>query len=141
MRRTLITALTWLLIAAVPVRAMAASAMVHCAHEHAGSAQSHAASASHEEVGGLAHLHDPAEGGAIQHSHSHSKVVNSDKSDLANFANCSACASCCVGAALPVTTRLVVVPPPRHSPMLSPFAPVLDIFVPGPERPPRFSLV
>jgi cytochrome P450 len=48
---------------------------------------------------------------------------------------------CCVGAALPVTPRSVVVAPPHISPLFSRVDSVLDVFVPGPERPPRFSLV
>lgn len=136
-----VAALIWLLIIAIPVQAMAVAVKVHCVPGHDGSTQDRAKLADHHD--GIAASHTHGSGSPEETAHAHSKVglVDNGAVDLTNLAKCSACASCCVGAALPVSPRPMVVTPSHHSPLLSPAESVLEIFVPGPERPPRFSLV
>ena len=140
MHGSLAAALTWLLVVAVPVQAMAATVMVHCIPGHEGSTEIHAKSTDHHHAGMASHSHEPGKAQATRHVHSEIGLVDAAAADLTNVAKCSVCASCCVGAALPATSRSIVVSPPHDSPLLSPVEHALDIFVPGPERPPRFSL-
>jgi hypothetical protein len=136
-----VVALIWLLIIAIPVQAMAVAVKVHCAPGHVGSAQDRAKLADHHDGIAVSYTHGPGSSEAKVHAHSEIGLVDNGAVDLTNLAKCSACASCCVGAALPVSPRPMAVAPSHHSPMLSPAESVLEIFVPGPERPPRFSLV
>lgn len=136
-----VAALIWLLIIAIPVQAMAVTVKVHCAPGLEGSAQDRAKLADHHDDIAASHAH--GSGSPEENAHAHSKIglVDSGAVDLTNLAKCSACASCCIGAALPVSPRQMVVSPSQHSPLLSPAESVLEIFVLGPERPPRYSLV
>ena len=141
MHRKFIVALTWLLIVALPVQAMAANVMIHCGPQHGLANAKHSKSADHHHADGVSHSHGSGSSETARQAHAHVGSADAGALDLTDFAKCSACASCCVGAALPVTPRSVVATPTHVSPLFSRVDPVLDVFVPGPERPPRFSLV
>ena len=141
MHRSLATAIAWLLIVAVPVQAMAATVMVHCMSVLDRSATSQTGFPHQHAASTTSHTHDSVDAVVIQHSHSAMDMADAGAEDLKTFAKCSACASCCVGGAPTSTSRSLVVVPPRELPTLRPAERLPDIFVPGPERPPRFSLV
>lgn len=141
MRRRLATALAWVIIVAVPVQAVAATAMVHCMSAFDGSTTSQAEFLDHHAASTASHTHEPVETGVTPHAHSALDNVDADFKDVKTFAKCSACAVCCVGGALTSTSRYLVVVPPRELPTLRPAQPLPDVFVLGPERPPRISLV
>jgi hypothetical protein len=141
MRRKFIVALTWLVIVALPVQAMAANIMSHCGPQHGGADANHPRSADHHHADGGSHSHGPGNSETVHQAHGHVGHANAGAPDLTDFAKCSACASCCVGVALPVTSRSVVIEPPHVSPLLSPVESAPESIVSGPERPPRFSLV
>ena len=141
MHRRLVTAIAWLIIVAVPVQAMAATVMVHCLPAFDGSSSSHAKVPHQHPAGTTSHAHDSVAPVETPHAHSAMDMADAGADDLKPVAKCSACAFCCVGGALTSTSRSLVVIPPRELPTLRPVEALPDIFVPGPERPPRFSLV
>ena len=141
MQRRLATAIAWLIIVAVPVQAMAATVMVHCMSALDRTATSQAELADQHPAGTTSHAHDSVATGVTPHAHSATDMADAGADDLKPVAKCSACAFCCVGGALTSTSRSLVVVPPRELPTLRPVEALPDIFVPGPERPPRFSLV
>jgi hypothetical protein len=141
MHRRLATAIAWLLIVAVPVQAMAATVMVHCMSASDRSATSQTEFQHHHAASTASHTHDSVAAGAPLHSHSAMDTADAGAEDLKVDAKCSACAFCCVGGAPTSTSRSLVDFPPRELPALRPAGPLPDISVPGPERPPRFSLV
>ena len=114
MHRKFIVALTWLLIVALPVQAMAANVMIHCGPQHGGADANHSKSADHHHADGVSHSHGPGSSETARQAHAHVGPADAGAPDLTDFAKCSACASCCVGAALPVTPRSVVVAPPQR---------------------------
>ena len=141
MYRRLATAIAWLIIVAVPVQAMAASAMVHCMPAFDGSATSQAEFPDQHPASTASHTHDSVDTVVTLHSHSAMDTADVGAENLTTFAKCSACAFCCVGGAPTSTARSLVVVPSRELPTVRPVEPLPDIFVPGPERPPRISLV
>ncbi len=133
MRPLLKSLLLWLLVLALPVQALAAAGMRHCA-------------ALHErtpvvaEVPMAAHDHAGAE-------HHHPQVVGQeaplqDMSDASAASgevrsSCSACATCCFALALPVAgVRAASQVPDAFAPA-SPAGPVAPFLTGGLERPPR----
>lgn len=141
MHRRLATAIAWLIIVAVPVQAMAATTMVHCVSAASGSATGQAEIPHQHPASTGSHTHDSVDPVVSQHSHSAVDKTDAGAEELNTFSKCSACAFCCVGGAPTSTSRSLVVVPPRVLPTLRPAEPLPDIFVPGPERPPRFSRV
>ena len=141
MYRRLATAIAWLIIVAVPVQAMAATVMVHCMSTLDRSATSQAEFPHQHPASTASHTHDSVDPVVTQHSHAAVDKTDAGTEDLKTFSKCSACAFCCVGGAPTSTSRSLVVVPPRELPTLRPVEPLPDIFVPGPERPPRISLV
>lgn len=140
MHRRLVTAIAWLIIVAVPVQAMAASGMVHCMTALVRATTSQVEFPDQRPASTSAHTHDSVETVATPHSHSAMDMADADAEDLKSFAKCSACAFCSVGGAPTSASRSLVVAQPRNLPTLRPAEPLPDIFVPGPERPPRFSV-
>lgn len=141
MHRRLATAIAWLLIVAVPVQAMAATVMVHCLSAVDRAATSHTEFQHRHAAGTISHTHDSVADAVRLHSHSSMDMADSGAEDLKTVAKCSACAFCCVGGAPTSTSPSLVVLPPRELPTVLPAGALPDISVPGPERPPRFSLV
>ena len=141
MHQRLVAAIAWLIICAVPVQAIAATAMVHCLPALDGSTSIPAKLSHQHSAGTPSHAHDPVSPVETAHAHPAMDMTNAGVDDLKPVAKCSACAFCCVGGALTATSRSLVVVPPSELPALRPVEALPDIFVPGPERPPRFSLV
>ena len=131
-------ALIWLLVAAVPVRATAVAAMLHCAPSQHGANQGHAVSSDHHDANAV--IHGQHQGGAQAHSHSGLTPLQDSASDTGDLSKCSACASCCVGAALPGYLHSVALSPVPHLAQQPLLTPASDIYMVGPERPPRISL-
>jgi len=144
MRKPWITALAWLLIAAVPVQGFAAALMVNCGPQHHGAAQP---SVRATEVQGQ-HQHAHAARDA-HHAHEHAWAADTAQAhapqdadaEPAAKATCSACAACCIGIALTSSTALPPVIAPSSPPRLEATDPAVDIVASGPERPPRLLLV
>ena len=138
MLKKIIRVLAWLLIVALPVQGVAATAMLHCGPGHHGSADTPVAGAHHDDVGAVSHAHELTEP-TTDPRHHPDEEAQPPVADPSGFAKCSVCATCCLGAGFPMGRRADVISPPHFLPLLSAVVPVLEIFVPGPERPPRYT--
>jgi hypothetical protein len=138
MKRMLKTFLLWLLIAAVPVQAIAAMAGMSCGPAHASAAVSQAAD----------HLLDQQE----QHAHhamsdsstpgSQAHPVEADTSTehhgKAPHAKCSACSAFCIGAVAPPSPIQTNLAPKGSGAKVTSNPPSITEFSPeGRKRPPR----
>ena len=145
MRFSVRSLLIWLMVLAVPVQAIAASAMQHCgpAHQLMQAGLTAASSAD-----GLDQAHD-----AVPHEHSEAATVSDDQQSVDDVSDatlkagalgddytCSACANCCSAVGLPSAVVRIPEPPIAvHASALS--ASTLFSFVPGGlDRPPRTFL-
>lgn len=145
MRFSVRSLLIWLMVLAVPVQAIAASAMQHCGPGHQMMQAGLTAATLVDE-------HDQAQGGA---AHEHAQVatesdVQQTVDDVSNTAltagalgndyTCSACANCCSAVGLP--SVVVRIPEPPIADQATAFsAAALLSFVPGGlDRPPRAFL-
>ena len=129
MTRAFKTFLVWLLMAVLPLHAVAAGIGMSCMPQH----QVVKLEAKAHHSAGEAHAH-----------HAHHAAVQADDADKApqaepqTHSSCSACSAFCVGA---------VAPPSAHSPVLSfdgsdavvvtPVAFAAGFIPAGPQRPPR----
>lgn len=142
MRNSWITALAWILIAAVPVQGFAAALMVNCGPRHHGPA---GPSAQVADLQGH-HAHASNSSG---HTHKHNLTVGVDLADPQQASaldpsapvSCSACAACCIGIGLASAVTLPPGTSPSSPPRFEAADPAVDIVASGPERPPRLFLV
>jgi hypothetical protein len=141
MHRRLATAIAWLIIVAIPVQAMAATVMVHCLPASDGSTGRQVESPHLHPAGTTSHAHDSIGLMETPLAQSVTDTADAGADVMKSAAKCSACASCCVGGAPTSTSRSLVVVPARELPSLRPAESLPDIFVSGPDRPPRYSLV
>lgn len=135
-----IAAVVWLLIVAIPVQGLAATAMTHCGARHSGAVA--ATLVDHALHDHAAAWHD----GASHHSaHQHASASDGpvDTSDLKHdgYVKCSACAACCLGLALPSSLSVLLPVLPSVAANCGVFSSALEVIVTGPERPPRLLLV
>ncbi|MCA1247303.1 hypothetical protein [Massilia sp. MS-15] len=139
MNRLLTTLLVWVLMAALPLHAAAASVNMSCAPvpQHAGAVQM---------IG-----HAPHAGAAADDPHAHHGMHATDAADTAadggssgaeteklSHPSCSACSAFCIGALAPPSSPLAV---PSFAGSEAVFGSPSDLvagFIPdGPQRPPR----
>jgi hypothetical protein len=126
-------ALIWLLTMVIPVYGMASATMLLC------SPAGHIAppaSASHDNHASMHGEHAQADQRA---HHGSDQTAADDTAAMPHHAGqkCSACASCCSGVALPGVTLALTGPDPASAEFPPLLASVLDLVMPGPERPPR----
>lgn len=139
MNRIFKTLLVWLLVALLPLHAVAGSLGMSCAPVHQRSGQGAIDSAPlHHEGAADAHAHhngahaaEPADPGA--HAHASASTVEKQ-----SHSSCSACSAFCIGAVAPPSAYLpvpafdgtdaVAVPPPVFA---------VGFIQDGPQRPPR----
>ncbi len=108
MNRVLTTLLVWLLMAALPLHAVAATMELSCAHsqqQHATAAPAdphanHAAADVDEHAHHGGHGHDAAEAAAADNA------PGSGSGSMLSHASCSACSAFCVGAVAPPSASL-----------------------------------
>ena len=123
---------------ALPIQALAAAAMLHCAPQ--GGAVAHLHGAGDEAQGH--HGHPVADTG---HAAPHVHDAHGPQSDAAGLADraaanghaCSACAVCCTLAGVPVMALGVPAPEPLPAARPEPAAPAAVFLTSGVERPPR----
>jgi hypothetical protein len=140
MNRFLKTLLIWLLIAVVPLNAVAATAGMSCALGHQQAmerAMSHdPGHAMHEDTG---HHHDMADASASHHQ-SAMPAADTDPggADEPAHSSCSACSVFCIGAVAPPSV-FVSIPSFSGSEnvVVSPAPPVTGFIPEGLRRPPR----
>ncbi len=156
MRRVVRAFLVWVMVIALPVQGMAASAMLFCGPGHGRTGQepaSHApAVASHHTAG---HGHDLAatDHGAhapAVHAAPHSGASEPSAASSSDGADglfphhgkfsCSSCAACCSALALPASFSLPETPGPAHPLRTSAEAPVASHQPDRLDRPPRTVL-
>jgi uncharacterized protein involved in copper resistance len=137
MNRLLTTLLVWLLMAALPLHAVAASARMSCAplQQDAGAAAmtghgSHASS-------GDAHAHHDMQ--AMDAADAAADHGSSDaKTGKLSHSSCSACSAFCIGALAPPSSSLSLPSFDGSDAVLAASADLVAGFIPdGPQRPPR----
>lgn len=154
MNRVVRAFLVWVMVIAMPVQGMAASAMLFCGASHErmmqglvldalASAPSHSGDAAHE-VAAIDHGdHVPAGSGAPVASEPDMAADGFGMGSLfphhGKF-SCSACAACCAALALPASFELPQAVRTAHALRSSPVAPVASHQPDGLDRPPRTVL-
>lgn len=128
----------WLLVLALPVQALAAAQMLHCAAMHAPSTVQSPASAPAKSDDECPH-HRAMANAAQDDSVS---VGVDDSEEAASFGpmQCSVCAACFLGWAMPVGDWELADAQPPHAPPAARVAEVGRFLTEGLERPPRSQL-
>lgn len=154
MNRVVRAFLVWVMVIAMPVQGMAASAMLFCGPSHermmrglalgaSASAPGHAGDAAHEMVAMDHGAHEPAVSGAPV---AREPAVGADSDGVGSLFphhgkfSCSACAACCSAPALPASFELPEAVRAAHAIRSSPMAPVASHQPDGLDRPPRAIL-
>lgn len=136
MNRSLKTFLIWLLMAILPLHAVAASVGMSCAPDS--SQVSHKVEridAAHPGAGIEMHAHHGAHASGDSGSDTHAQPAKFEKQA---HSSCSACSALCAGAVAPPSALLAV--PGFHGSdvfLASPMAMVPGFIPDGPQRPPR----
>jgi hypothetical protein len=136
MSRAFKTFLVWLLLAVLPLHAVAANGMA-CASVHAQSSPIDAAAPSHAAHGGDAHAHHGEHASQMDH-----QVVDAAPEDSTaghqQHSGCSACSAFCLGAVAPPSAHFSV-PAVEGSDavVVAPVAFAVGFIQDGPQRPPR----
>ena len=143
MRKTLKTALVWLVMLAVPAQGFAAATMLFCGpmHERMSGTMAAEGSAHHHAAGTESgHEHHAASSSEAAHEAPATNAADLGKADdLAKF-SCSACATCCVGVAL-VGSAIPLPQAAQAGERIVSISPPQTFFVTGgPQRPPRSVL-
>lgn len=155
MSRIVRALLAWVMVIAMPVQGMAASAMLFCGASHGRMMQALFVEAPAAAPG---HVHDHEHGGPAAdhggvHPHADSSDLaasqapqNADADGAQGFVpdhgkfSCSACAACCSVLALPAQFALPGAPSLAHPVHMAPGAPVASHHPDGLDRPPRTVL-
>ena len=154
MNRVVRAFLVWVMVIAMPVQGMAASAMLFCGPSHermmqglmvdgSGMASSQAAAHWHEDSAADHGAHEHA---APEHPGTDSSGEATDTDGTTGLFphsgkfTCSACAACCSALALPASFVLPVPSSPEHLAPMSPVEPVAPHQPDGLDRPPRTVL-
>lgn len=138
MNRTFKTFLLWLLIAVLPLHAVAGSLGMSCAPVHHQSQTPVGMSVSHHEAMADEHAHH----GGEQSSHTAELSSDTEPSvpdvEKQSHGSCSACSSFCLGAAAPPSTDLAVPSfDGSDAAVASPAVFLVGFIQDGPQRPPR----
>jgi len=154
MNRAVRALLVWVMVIAMPVQGMAASAMLFCGASHermmqglvldaSASALGHAGNAMHELVAVDHGDHEYAGAGAPVASEPDMASDGDGMSSLfphhGKF-SCSACAACCDALAVPASFELPQAVRTAHALRPLPIAPVSSHQPDGLDRPPRAAL-
>lgn len=138
MNRSIKTFLVWLLLAVLPLHAVAASRM-SCGPVHPQSSQSliDVSSQSHEYMAD-AHAHHGGEhAGQPEDNLVDAEPVDSKAGNKPHF-TCSACSAFCLGAVAPPSTHLAVPAfDDSNAVIVAPAAFAVGFIQDGPQRPPR----
>jgi hypothetical protein len=154
MNRVVRAFLVWVMVFAMPVQGMAASAMLFCGASHermmqglvldaSASAPDHSGDAAHEMAAMDHGDHEHAGSGAPVASE---PTVGADGDGTGSLFphhgkfSCSACAACCTALALPASFELPQPVRTAHPLRSSPVAPVASHQPDGLDRPPRAVL-
>lgn len=106
MNRLLTTLLVWLLMAALPLHAVAATMELSCAHSqqrHAAAAHPHA---DHAAADVDEHAHHGGHGEHAAKAAAADNAAGSGSGSMLSHASCSACSAFCVGAVAPPSASL-----------------------------------
>lgn len=154
MNRVVRAFLVWVMVIAMPVQGMAASAMLFCGPSHermmqglvldaSASVSGHAGDAAHEMAAMDHGEHEHAGSGAPV---AFEPTVDADGDGVGSVSphhgkfNCSACAACCTALALPASFELPQAVRVAHAMRSSPMVPVSSHQPDGLDRPPRALL-
>lgn len=154
MSRVVRAFLAWVMVFAMPVQGMAASAMSFCGPVHGRMLQGLIADApgvyagraaapghGHSATGQGVHAH-PAHGGHAAGEPAMGSGADGTAGPFPHHGefSCSACAACCAALALPASFVLPEPSSPAHLVRTSPAEPVASHPPDGPDRPPRAVL-
>lgn len=145
MRTTIRFFLLWVMMLAIPIQGIAASAMLHCGPNHAEQAPFYTAVVDHVQHGHAgqsgAHEDITAAGSfsAASGDDADSDSRSTDVTKLGKF-KCSACASCCSAVAILHSVAAISVVEIVFDRDASPVADRPGFVTDGPERPPRIAL-
>jgi hypothetical protein len=139
MNRFLKTLLIWLLIAVVPLNAVAATVGMSCGLGHQQAMQlaasPDAGHAMHQDTG---HHHDMADGSGSGHTAAMPADVASGDADKPAHSTCSACSMFCIGAVAPPSVFVSVPSFSGSENVVVSATPLVTGFIPeGLRRPPR----
>ena len=136
MTRQLKTLLLWLLIALLPLHAVAGSFGMSCTSGHQQSQEQAASSVAHHgAVAGSTAHHDGEHAG---HGAASPPAADSQDHEKFTHASCSACSAFCVGAVAPPSTDLTVPSfDGSDAVVATPTAFAVGFIQDGPQRPPR----
>ncbi|WP_156923841.1 hypothetical protein [Massilia alkalitolerans] len=137
MNRLLTTLLVWLLMAALPLHAVAASVSMSCAP-----VQQHTGAAQLTDHGSHAAADDPHAHHGMHAMDSAGTAADGDSSDTKtgklSHSSCSACSAFCIGAVAPPSSSLSVPSFDGSEAVVAAPADLVAGFIPdGPQRPPR----
>jgi hypothetical protein len=139
MTRFFKTLLIWILVAVVPLHAVAATVGMSCAPAHQQAMQvamSH--DATHAMSDDTGHHHDRAEHSAAAMWADTDAADTTDRPDHSPHATCSACSAFCMGAAAPPSVSVSLPPFSGSENVVVSAAPRVSGFIPeGLRRPPR----
>ena len=155
------SAMTWLLLLALPLQGFAAATMLNCGPNHhlmwQASVETQVDSSGHASHDQHEHPQDftdadadaDADANANVDAQADEVVVTGDRADggrslqqlskLSKF-KCSACAACCLGVALPASPLAFLSFPPASAPTPNVSVPHVDFVSSGLDRPPRLVL-
>lgn len=143
MHRLLRAVFVWVMVIAIPVQGMAASAMLFCGASHQRMAHAMLRDASPAAASHAAHGHDHAAMGHGAHPAAAQAAAPADaggSADLSSFqgpSSCSACAACCLALALPASLLTLAPMSPDHPAWMAMVAAVVSHQPDGLDRPPR----
>lgn len=161
MRRVIHALLVWVMVIAMPLQGLAATAMGRCgpAHPAGGAAHAHAhahaavqapaqvSRAGHDDhhapLGDAHHDHATAAAVDVPHASAHPAFERPGEAGDSSHASphvCSICASCCTAFPLPARFVMLGVSRPAHAVQASPVVPVASPALDGLDRPPRTDL-
>jgi hypothetical protein len=122
--------LTWLLLLALPMQALAAASMPGCGPAGQAQVQAHAQQDAHQHHG---------DSGAAGHDHhaADASVADADTATPDSGHSCGACAACCHGIGIGATAHSTPVIAPPIASLAEPFAPVHSRPGTVPDKPPR----
>lgn len=138
MNRSLKTFLVWLLMAILPLHALAASAGMSCAPDHRQASQKRDFnSAVHHDMAASMHAHHGTHASSADKAASDTHTPSA-KIEKLTHSSCSACSALCAGAVAPPSAFLPIPSFDGSDAFLESPSAIVPGFIPdGPQRPPR----
>jgi len=139
MNRTLKTFLLWLLIAVLPLHAVAGSFAMSCAPVHQQPSQSLPSSGvSHHELADDTHAHHGDQHAGVDNDSHTAGHGSASKVEKQSHSSCTACSAFCVGAAAPPSSSIPVpLVDGSDAVVVLARAFAVGFIQDGPQRPPR----